>query len=423
MAGFVLERLSNRKLAVVIGVIFIIQFICFLIGAIFAPAPSSTEQVLGVKCIPEDPSKLSIPRYTFKPTIESKNCHRINSVKDEKAKLVFAFQLPLPRDGHELDFSRWMSNLLLLFVPEFTYAPWMDSTAESVKDEPKYINGTIVLKVTLAVKNAGETEWTVYKSKDRLKRHISCYLPPEKKIEGYRFDCDMVQLFDLQSLFYDYYLVNMQLLDGEDGLTGQLNNYHAILSDMNVVAIHQNGGFTKVWLSMKSFFFIATLTVLIWYWNRISLLGRKKTLLETSILLLGLALTQLNAPIELISLFVDFPFSNFLYDIRQGLLHCFLVSFWTIFTGEHLMDGVSRGRISAYYKPLSIILITCTSLFIFDSIQRGIQGFDPFFSIWDVDSHLATAFLIIASSSATLYFIYLCYYVYLVSYSVIFNIL
>lgn len=39
-------------------------------------------------------------------------------------------------------------------------------------------------------------------------------------------------------------------------------------------------------------------------------------------------------------------------------LHCFLVSFWAIFTGKYFMDGVPRSKVSAYYKPFPIILVT-----------------------------------------------------------------
>lgn len=44
--------------------------------------------------------------------------------------------------------------------------------------------------------------------------------------------------------------------------------------------IHQNGGFTKVWISMKTVFgpwiFVATA----WYWHRIGLMARPPVLLE-----------------------------------------------------------------------------------------------------------------------------------------------
>lgn len=178
-----------------------------------------------------------------------------------------------------------------------------------------------------------------------------------------------------------------------------------------MAAIHQNGGFTKVWLSLKTVFFVITLLTLIWYWNRLQQLSRKTTLLERTIIMLGVVMTQLNAPIEYLSLFYDLGFMNFLSDIRQGILYSGLLSFWCIFTGEHLLDGVQRSCLSYYAKQLAIILSASTALFLFDSIERGIQWINPFFTIWEVESNLAIIFIFLAILSATAFFLFLCYQV------------
>ena len=49
-------------------------------------------------------------------------------------------------------------------------------------------------------------------------------------------------------------------------------------------AIHQNGGFTKVWFSLKTVLFPMILSVLVWYWRRISMLTRQPNLLERLVL-------------------------------------------------------------------------------------------------------------------------------------------
>lgn len=320
---------------------------------------------------------------------------------------MFAFQLPLPREGIELDFSRWMSNLLTIITPEMVYADYM-ANSSAPRTGNDYINGTIRLNVRLAVKKE-DGEWHEYAVKKGLKRTISCMIPENKRIEDYRYDCDPIQLFELQSLYYDFYLINLQFTGGFDA------DYHfGILRDVEMVAIHQNGGFTKIWLSMKTFFTVVTCSTLVWHWNRLALLHRKFTLLEKALIGLGISLIQLNFPLEFLSLFIDFPFNNFLSDLRQGVFYCTLFSFWIIFTGEHLLDGTNRSRISSYYKPLTIVLSAFTSLFVFDSIERGIQGYDPFFTVWEVEAHLALVFLIIALISAVTYFAYLCYHIYLV---------
>lgn len=59
-------------------------------------------------------------------------------------------------------------------------------------------------------------------------------------------------------------------------------------------AINQNGGFTKVWVSLKTVYFPVVLSVLAWYWRRVHMLSRPPALLEYMLLALGSALTFLN---------------------------------------------------------------------------------------------------------------------------------
>lgn len=186
-----------------------------------------------------------------------------------------------------------------------------------------------------------------------------------------------------------------------------------------MVAIHQNGGFTKVLLITKTVFFFITLLTFIWYCKRLRQLGRKNTLLEKTIILLGLAITQLNAPLEYLSLYYDLGFMNFLSDVRQGILYCALLCFWRIFTGEHLLDGVQRSRLSLYYQDLIVILTASIILFIFDSADRGIQWLDPFFTIWEVDSFMAHIFIAAVIFATSTYFVSLCYNVWLVRKNII----
>lgn len=66
------------------------------------------------------------------------------------------------------------------------------------------------------------------------------------------------------------------------------------VADLWLVAINQNGGFTKVWLSLKTVFFPMVLAVIVWFWRRVQLLARQPTLLESMLLALGIALSILN---------------------------------------------------------------------------------------------------------------------------------
>ena len=51
MAGAIIENMSGRKLAMIGSVLILCQMICFLVGAIFSPAPNNSDQFLATKVI------------------------------------------------------------------------------------------------------------------------------------------------------------------------------------------------------------------------------------------------------------------------------------------------------------------------------------------------------------------------------------
>ncbi|WAR01529.1 WLS-like protein [Mya arenaria] len=181
-------------------------------------------------------------------------------------------------------------------------------------------------------------------------------------------------------------------------------------------AIHQNGGFTKVWISIKSVMFPLIIAVMIWFWRRIQQLTRQPNLLERTLLALGIAMSVLNCPLEYFSLAFDMPYMLLLTDIRQGYFYAMLLSFWIIFTGEHIMDTTERNRLVVYWKHLLAVIIGCFCLLLFELSERGVQLVNPFFSIWvtDLGARLALSFIIIAAISAAGYFFFLCYMIFLV---------
>nr|XP_027199435.1 protein wntless-like isoform X2 [Dermatophagoides pteronyssinus] len=316
--------------------------------------------------------------------------------------------MPLPRGGLQLDYSRWMQNLLTLIVPDVLYDTRLSNSGNADQsDQDQHINATVMMDVRLAVKNIGDKDWKLYYHRSNLKRTVTCHIEGHKRKQGINYDCDLIQLFELQSLYYDFYLINLQFIANEKS-----ENF-GFLNNLSLVAIHQNGGFTKIWLSLKSVFFIITLLTFIWYLNRIQQLKRDTNLLEKCLILLGFGITQLNVPIEFLNLVMDMEFMSFLCDIRQGIFHCSLLIFWIIFIGEHLLDDVSRVGLSSYYKQLAIILIAYISLFVFESSERGIQVIDPFYSIWEVDSNFAMIFITITVLAAISYFFFLTYHLWL----------
>ena len=128
----------------------------------------------------------------------------------------------------------------------------------------------------------------------------------------------------LGSLHHDYYLVNLRLpriYDYEGHKVTLGNNDIGKLRDLTLIGIHQNGGFTKVWLSLKTVFFPIILIEMWWMYRRLQLLPRSATLLEKMLLCLGASLTLLNLPMEYFTLSFDMPWINLFNDIKQGLFY------------------------------------------------------------------------------------------------------
>lgn len=101
----------------------------------------------------------------------------------------------------------------------------------------------------------------------------------------------MIPLFELGSVHHDYYLLNIRLpIDTDLNINKNIGH----IEDMHLTVIHQNGGFTMVWMGFKTTFFPIIVAVMIWFWHRVNLLSRSPALLEYMLLYLGSALTLLN---------------------------------------------------------------------------------------------------------------------------------
>jgi len=408
MPGAIFENLSGRKLAVLISLLFICQVICFLIGGLVAPTPASAETWLATKCRhrEKDTRKWLYPRGeghcekiryrrmsgTFDPDHPT-----ATEADDLKAnELVFTFQIPMPRNNMALDYSRWQQNLIGVLQFDIEY----HSVAEM---EERVL---VTIDARLAYRNKGDPDdaWKHYASSVE-ERMLDCSL--STKQEGFHYDCSIVPLFELGSLHHDFYLLNIRLPGGTDKINQGLGD----VQDIWLVAINQNGGFTKVWVSLKTVFFPCIIIIMIWFWKRVHQLSRSPALLEYMLVFLGVTLTFLNMPLEYLTLAFDMPFMLLLGDIRQGIFYASLLSFWLVFAGEHLMiqDGVDSNSLRAYWKHLSAVAIGCLCLFIFDMCERGVQLRNPFYSIWatDLGKNLALTFIILAVILAGVYFFFL----------------
>ncbi|XP_047035669.1 protein wntless [Helicoverpa zea] len=400
MTGTIIENLSGRKLAILVSFLLFCQVTCFLIGGLVAPMPANTQNILGTVCRDMSIVKNDTTKWYYNrgkgscKTVDLGETHHDLSETD----IVFAFQMPVPRESKILDYSRWQQNLIGVLQVDIKYH-------SQIEVQPR---STITIDARLAYRNKGDPEdqWKLY-TQSVEKRHLDCDI--DVKSEEYLYNCSAIPLFELGSLFHDYYLLNVRL----PVETPTMNSHIGHIQDMWLTVINQNGGFTKVWLSLKTVFFPCIIGILVWFWRRIHMLQRKPVLLEKMLLALGLALCLLNMPIEYLTLHFDLPFMLLLGDIRQGLFYATLFSFWLIFAGEHMLiqDASAQSSVKQYWRHLSAVAMGCISLFIFDMCERGVQLRNPFYSIWvtDIGTNLALTFIILAGISTGVYFLFLCY--------------
>ncbi|KMQ92478.1 protein wntless-like protein [Lasius niger] len=330
MQGTIIENLSGKKLSVLVMLLIIAQIVCFLIGGLIAPTPASSQNILGTPCKDISVNGSDQNKWFYsrgKGSCTPVDMHHFSLDNYQQAyQVVYTFQMPVPRNSMQLDYSRWQQNLIGVLQVDISYNSQIEIAPRT----------KITLDARLAYRNKGDAEdvWKPYAA-SIVERILDCSI--DKPLEHYNYNCSVMPLFELGSLYHDYYLLNIRLPSDTDKNQGLGH-----IVDLWLTAINQNGGFTKVWVSLKTVYFPIVLGVLAWYWRRVYMLSRSPALLEYMLLTLGSALTFLNLPLEYLTLAFDMPFMLLLGDIRQGVFYATLLSFWLVFAGEHLM--VAEGQ-------------------------------------------------------------------------------
>nr|CAD2163244.1 unnamed protein product [Meloidogyne enterolobii] len=390
MIGYVLENLSNKKLFCLLAALFFLQCLFFLLGAIFAPGPSSSMEFLLSACKDKDAGKTNKWFY-LRP--DRGNCEIIHDLRhhnpttEDARDLVFVAQMPHMRDGIQLEYSPLFQFLLGYLDVNFEFTPETKPVEKSVLME---------FEVRIGYKEKGEDSpenWKELLPVQRIRRTTECLID-ENQHPGLSFNCSLVDFFQLSSVQHPFYLLNIRIPANQSlcfskHLKGPNCAFPGPLRELRLITIHQNGGFTVVWLFLKTILFPLVFVILRWYWKRIKSLPRNAVLVEKAIAVLG--------------------------DIKQGLFYAILFSFWLIFCGEHLIDDPAKNNFFNYWRNLSLVLISCFSLLIFDICERGRQLSNPFHSIWSSEDgypNIAFVSIFLGILSIFIYFVFLCFKVY-----------
>nr|XP_020487773.1 protein wntless homolog [Labrus bergylta] len=392
MAGAIIENMSTKKLVILGFFILVFQILSVMVGAFIAPSPTSAIRYLATKCINRHRTLGWLMPWG------SNRCQQIHSFDEPLAKIVdandivFAVHLPLP----DTEMSPWFQYMLA--VLQFDIAFKMINPIED--------DVIVTIDARLAHRDDLKSEWST-KFHSVEQRPLKCTFEVAKTYEneGRFYQCDPVPFMELGSVAHKYFLINLRL-----PVNDTVNVGIGDIKDVHVVGIHQNGGFTKVWISMKTVFTPWISMETVWYWHRISLMARPPVLLEKVIVALGISMTFLNVPVEWLSLGFEWTWMLLYEDVQQGVFYSALFCFWIIFCGEHLMDQSRRNRLSAYWWQLGLVVFGSSVLLIFDLSERGAHLTNPFYSVWasETGTRVAITFIIVAGISVCLYFLSLC---------------
>uniref|UniRef100_A0A3P8U7L9 Wnt ligand secretion mediator n=1 Tax=Amphiprion percula TaxID=161767 RepID=A0A3P8U7L9_AMPPE len=344
MAGAIIENMSSKKLVLFGFFILIFQVFSILVGALIAPSPTSAIRYLATKCINRHRTRVWLMPWG------SNRCQQVHSFDEPLAKMldandiVFAVHVPLPNK----EMSPWFQYMLAVLQFDIAF-----KMINQIEDDV-----IVTIDARLAYRDDLKSEWiTKFHSVEQRPLKCTFAVPKTYENEGRFYHCDPVPLMEMGNVVHKYFLINLRL-----PVNDTVNVGIGEIKDIHVVGIHQNGGFTKVWMSMKTVFtpwiFVATA----WYWHRISIMARPPVLLEKVIFALGISMTFLNLPVEWLSLGFEWTWMLLFEDAQQGAFYSALFCFWIIFCGEHLMDQSQRNRLSAYWWQVGLV-VACMSLF------------------------------------------------------------
>ncbi|KAM4628535.1 protein wntless homolog [Polymixia lowei] len=392
MAGAIIENMSTKKLLLLGFFILIFQVLSIFVGGFIAPSPTNAIHYLATKCVGRQRgNKWHMPWG-------SNRCQKIHNFDEVLAKtldandIVFAVHIPLPSK----EMSPWFQFMLVVLQFDIAF-----KMVNQIEDDV-----FITIDAGLAYRDDMVSEWTT-KFHSVEQRPLRCMFAISKtsENEGRFYDCAPIPLMELGSVAHRYYLLNLRL-----PVNDSMNVGIGEIKDMRVVGIHQNGGFTKVWISMKTLFSPLIFVATAWYWGRISLMTRQPVLLEKMIFALGLSMTFLNVPVEWLSVGFEWTWMLLFEDVQQGVFYSTLFCFWIIFCGEHLMDQNHRNRLSAYWWQVGLVVFGSFLLLIFDLSERGGHLSNPFHSVWAsaFGTNVSITFIIVAGISVCLYFLSLC---------------
>ncbi len=132
-------------------------------------------------------------------------------------EIIYAFQLPLPRNGQVLRLHRSFQMMTCVLNLNINFNSedqlnllFNDENSTKVEQEMQF-------ELKLAYNNDNKDSnfndnWKLMAKNDLNKKFVC------SKSNSYSVDCDLVQLFELGSVFHEYYLINLKFKENSQFL-------------------------------------------------------------------------------------------------------------------------------------------------------------------------------------------------------------
>eukprot|EP00794_Sanderia_malayensis_P008082 gene8082-8947_t len=407
MVGVLLESMTKKQISLFTLAAFASVVIFFTLGGTKVSTPASAMLHIATACDATGKSwKNTWYRRDYqdgKKTIKDKHapCKAVPvgriSTDAESSKKSYVFSVHMPHPG--MQFHPYHQFLVASMNAE------IEHPSQQIAEVTGKTKACTIHYKTKVGYRAGENDTWTFLAESKEKRPLRCVFASYSNTDqgedytGY-YTCEDMHFMELGSTPHPYYLINLQITE-ETECFGTLQALH-------FVEIHQNPSYTWSWFTAKTIVAPFLIAALIFFVRRVRCQPRPPILLEKVTGALGFSLLFLVFPFDWLSLVVDMPFMLLLSDIRQGQFYAFLLCFWCIFAGEHILDQQKRGSWKCYKWQLILVSLGCASLLIFDLVERGVQLRNPFHTIWKKDSGetAAKGFIIFAAICAGLFVIF-----------------
>ena len=125
-------------------------------------------------------------------------------------EILYAFQIPLPRDNKVLRLYRWFQTMTSIMQLQVLFPPKLQNKLKNLELNDTVISHVIPLDVRLAYHNSDEQDDVWHEmAKGNVNKKFSC------QKSQYSLDCDMIELFELGSVHHQFYGINIKLGESE----------------------------------------------------------------------------------------------------------------------------------------------------------------------------------------------------------------